>query len=69
MRELKALLDAYIASDRCPSVEARDMKSPARQEKYSFYPPLDDHIGTEKEEMARMPAGYPITVGGKRTDY
>ena len=69
VRELKNLLDAYIASDRCPSVEKRDMKSPARQEKYSFYPPLDDHTATAKEEAARMPAGYPITLGGKKTDF
>lgn len=69
VRELKNLLDAYIASDRCPSVEKRDMKSPARQEKYSFYPPLDDHTATAKEEAARMPAGYPITIGCKKTDF
>ena len=49
--------------------EKRDMKSPARQEKYSFYPPLDDHTATAKEEAARMPAGYPITLGGKKTDF
>ena len=42
---------------------------PFEQEKYSFYPQFDDHISTFGEEYARMPEGYPITLGGKHTDY
>lgn len=69
VRELKALLDAYIASDRCTVIEDRPAVSPACQAPLSFYPPLDDHINTFDEEKARMPAGYEITLGGKHTDY
>lgn len=67
--ELKALLDAHMASDCCRVVDDRKMQSPARQEKYSFYPPLDDHIKTFEYEKAAMPEGYSITLGGKHTDY
>ena len=67
--ELKAKLDEYIKSDTCTEVDDRKMQSPARQQKYSFYPPLDDHINTFESERAAMPAGYEITLGGKHTDY
>lgn len=67
---LKEKLDEYRRSDRCP-VAARkpDAQSPLRQEKYSFYPPFDDHGATAEEEAARMPEGYPITIGYKRSDF
>lgn len=67
--ELKAKLDEYIKSDTCTEIDDRKMQSPARQQKYSFYPPLDDHINTFESERAAMPAGYEITLGGKHTDY
>lgn len=67
--ELKAKLDAYMASDCCPVKDERIMESPARQPKYSFYPPSDDHFNYFEDEMARMPEGYKITLNGKRTDY
>ena len=66
---LKAKLDEYIKNDTCTEIDDRKMQSPARQEKYSFYPPLDDHINTFESERAAMPAGYEITLGGKHTDY
>ena len=66
---LKAKLDEYIKNDTCTEIDDRIMQSPARQEKYSFYPPLDDHINTFESERAAMPAGYEITLGGKHTDY
>ena len=67
--ELKAKLDEYIKNDTCTEIDDRKMQSPARQQKYSFYPPLDDHINTFESERAAMPAGYEITLGGKHTDY
>ena len=67
--QLKAKLDEYIKNDTCIEIDDRKMQSPARQEKYSFYPPLDDHINTFESERAAMPAGYEITLGGKHTDY
>lgn len=67
--ELKTLLDAHMASDCCTVIDDRKMESPARQEKYSYYPTLDDHINTFEEERAAMPEGYSITLGGKHTDY
>ena len=68
--ELKKKLDAYIASDKSTEIDnTANAKNPYRQEKYSFYPALDDHINTFDEEYARMPKGYPITLGGKHTDY
>ena len=67
--ELKAKLDAHMASDCCPVKDERIMQSPARQEKYSFYPPFDDHARYAEDERARMPEGYGITLGGKNTDY
>jgi len=66
---LKAKLEAYIASDRCPETIDKEPVRPYDQPKYSFYPPLDDHINTFDEEYARMPEGYPIRLGGKHTDY
>lgn len=66
---LKAKLDEYIKNDTCTEIDDRKMQSPARQEKYSFYPPFDDHINTFESERAAMPAGYEITLGGKHTDY
>ena len=67
--QLKAKLDEYIKNDTCTEIDDRKMQSPARQEKYSFYPPFDDHINTFESERAAMPAGYEITLGGKHTDY
>lgn len=67
--ELKAKLDAHMASDKGNVSETGERQSPARQEKYSFYPQLDDQRNYMEEEMARMPEGYKITLGGKRTDY
>ena len=64
-----AALDAHMASDCCTEIDERVMQSPARQAKYSFYPPFDDHINTHDAERAAMPAGYEITLGGKHTDY
>lgn len=66
---LKAKLDAYMASDKSRMVDTSKAQNPYRQAKYSFYPPLDDHINTFDEEYARMPEGYKITLGGKHTDY
>ena len=62
-QELKALLDAHMASDCCPQVDTRVMENPARQAPLSFYPKFDDHVNTRNEEIARMPKGYPIEVG------
>ncbi|MBR5383769.1 MAG: sulfatase-like hydrolase/transferase [Clostridia bacterium] len=67
--ELKAKLDAYMASDCCKEIDTRPASNPYKQEKYSFYPQLDDHFATFEEEYARMPEGYKITLGGKHTDY
>ena len=67
--ELKKLLDAHMASDKGNVSETGERQSPARQAKYSFYPQLDDQRNFMEEEMARMPEGYTITLGGKRTDY
>lgn len=69
VKELKEKLDAYIASDTCKEIEDREGVFPARQGKYSFYPPKDDHFDTFDEEYARMPEGYKITLQGKHTDY
>lgn len=66
---LKEKLDAYIDSDACPVVETEPKESPARQPKYSFYPPLNDHIVRIDEERGRMPEGYEIVVGSKQTDF
>ena len=66
---LKEKLDAYIESDACPVVETEPKESPARQPKYSFYPPLNDHIVRIDEERGRMPEGYDIVVGSKQTDF
>ena len=68
--ELKAKLDAHMASDCCPVLDERIMQSPARQEKYSFYPQFDDHARYAADESARMPEGYNcLILGGKNTDY
>ena len=68
--ELKKKLDAHMASDCCPVIDERIMQSPARQEKYSFYPQFDDHARYAADERARMPEGYNnLTLGGKNTDY
>lgn len=61
--ELKALLDAHMASDQCPQADTRIPVSPARQAPLSFYPMFDDHVSTREKEIARMPEGYPIEVG------
>jgi len=61
--ELKALLDAHMVSDCCPEKDTKTPVSPAKQEPLSFYPKFDDHVNTREEEIARMPEGYPITVG------
>ena len=66
---LKEKLDAHIASDVCAEVETEPKVSPARQPKYSFYPPLNDHIARIDEERGRMPEGYDIVVGSKQTDF
>ncbi len=66
---LEEKLRAYIASDTCPDRIEKEPVRPFDQEKYSFYPQFDDHIATFGEEYARMPEGYPITLGGKHTDY
>ncbi len=66
---LKQKLDEYIASDVCIEIETEPKVSPARQPKYSFYPPLNDHIRRMDEEKGRMPEGYDIVVGSKQTDF
>jgi arylsulfatase A-like enzyme len=66
---LKQKLDEYIASDVCTEIETEPKESPARQPKYSFYPPLNDHIRRMDEEKGRMPEGYDIVVGSKQTDF
>ena len=66
---LKQKLDEYIASDVCTEIETEPKVSPARQPKYSFYPPLNDHIRRAEEERARMPEGYNIVIGSKQTDF
>ena len=66
---LKQKLDDYIASDVCTEIETEPKESPARQPKYSFYPPLNDHIRRMDEEKGRMPEGYDIVVGSKQTDF
>lgn len=66
---LKEKLDAHIASDVCTEIETEPKESPARQPKYSFYPPLNDHIARIDEERGRMPEGYDIVVGSKQTDF
>jgi hypothetical protein len=66
---LKQKLDAYIASDVCTEIETEPKESPARQAKYSFYPPLNDHIRRAEEERGRMPEGYDIVIGSKQTDF
>ena len=66
---LKQKLDEYIASDVCTEIETEPKVSPARQPKYSFYPPLNDHIRRMDEEKGRMPEGYDIVVGSKQTDF
>ncbi len=65
---LKERLDSYIASDVCTVIENEPKESPARQQKYSFYPALNDHVARIEEERARMPEGYPITVGSKGSE-
>ena len=66
---LKQKLDEYIASDVCTEIETEPKVSPARQAKYSFYPPLNDHIRRADEERGRMPEGYDIVIGSKQTDF
>lgn len=66
---LKQNLDEYIASDVCTEIETEPKVSPARQPKYSFYPPLNDHIRRAEEERGRMPEGYDIVIGSKQTDF
>ncbi len=66
---LKQKLDDYISSDVCTEIETEPKESPARQPKYSFYPPLNDHIRRADEEKGRMPEGYDIVVGSKQTDF
>ncbi|MBO5970419.1 MAG: sulfatase-like hydrolase/transferase [Clostridia bacterium] len=66
---LKQKLDDYIACDVCTEIETEPKESPARQPKYSFYPPLNDHIRRMDEEKGRMPEGYDIVVGSKQTDF
>ncbi len=66
---LKQKLDDYIASDVCTEIETEPKVSPARQAKYSFYPPLNDHIRRAEEERGRMPEGYDIVIGSKQTDF
>ena len=66
---LKQKLDEYIASDVCTEIETEPKVSPARQAKYSFYPPLNDHIRRAEEERGRMPEGYDIVIGSKQTDF
>ncbi len=65
---LKQKLDKYIESDVCTVIESCPKESPARQPEYSFYPALNDHIARIDEERARMPEGYPITVGSNGSE-
>lgn len=69
VKYLKQKLDDYIASDVCTEIETEPKVSPARQAKYSFYPPLNDHIRRADEERGRMPEGYDIVIGSKQTDF
>lgn len=69
VRYLKEKLDAYISSDVCTAIETEPKESPAKQPKYSFYPPLNDHINRADEERGRMPEGYDIEIGSKQTDF
>lgn len=59
---LKERLDGYMESDCCDSEETAPAVSPGRAEPLSFYSQIADHAFTMKEEYARMPKGYPITL-------
>lgn len=58
-------LDRYMASDCCTSAETAPAVSPGRAKPLSFYSPFQDHLVTREEELARMPEGYPITLGDR----
>ena len=67
---LKEKLDEYMKNDCNRNlIDRPDARSPLTQEKYSFYPPMDDHGATAREEAARMPEDYPIELGYKTKDF
>ncbi len=59
--ELQALLDAYIAQDKCQdgggSADFNSGKS-----RFPYGPKRGDHLNRRAEELARMPEGYQIDI-------
>ena len=66
---LKEKLNAYIASGKALDVADKpNFRCPLDAPYGSVYDSLDDHVKTIDEEAARMPEGYPVTLGGKKAN-
>ena len=60
--ELKALLDKYISEDRSDAGFAATADEVSGVNKMPYGPKRCDHLLRQSEELARMPAGYPIDL-------
>ena len=60
--KLKALLDKYISEDRSDAGFAATADEVSGVNKMPYGPKRCDHLLRQSEELARMPAGYPIDL-------
>ena len=60
--ELKALLDKYMSEDRSNADFAATADEVSGVNKMPYGPKRCDHLLRQAEELARMPAGYPIDL-------
>lgn len=60
--ELKALLDKYMSGDRSNADFAATADEVSGVNKMPYGPKRCDHLLRQAEELARMPAGYPIDL-------
>lgn len=62
VQELRTLLDLYIAQDKSDANFAATADEVSGVNKMPYGPKRCDHLLRQVEELARMPAGYPIDL-------
>ena len=62
VQELRTLLDLYIAQDKSDANFAATADEVSGVNKLPYGPKRCDHLLRQAEELARMPAGYPIDL-------